>query len=48
MIILKKIRGGYMSLNIKELRSGDEKRIAKEVSRFYKDCFNMSPEDTYM
>ena len=37
-----------MGLNIKELRSGDEKRIAKEVSRFYKDCFNMSPEDTYM
>lgn len=48
MIVLKKIRGGYMGLNIKELRSGDEKRIAKEVSRFYKDCFNMSPEDTYM
>lgn len=37
-----------MGLNIKELRSGDEKRIAKEVSRFYKDCFNMSTEDTYM
>ena len=37
-----------MGLNIKELRSGDEKRISKEVTRFYKDCFNMSEKDTYM
>ena len=37
-----------MGLNIKDLRSGDEKRIAREVARFYKDCFGMSPEDTYM